>query len=337
MIARPSGWAPSVSESQTESWDGPQLDVSILVPVLNEAVTLVTVVEEIETAFNDLPDLAFEVVFIDDGSTDESWKTISELAARHPAVRGVRLRRNLGKAAALKVGVETSTGKVIVTMDADLQDDAAELPRFLEELDTGYDLVSGWKHDRKDPLGKRLPSKVFNSITGIVTGVRLHDHNCGFKAASRQVYEQVPLYGELHRYVPVTAFSLGYRIGEIPVNHRPRTHGKSKYGIERYVRGFLDLLTVFMLTRYGRRPGHLFGGAGIIFGVVGFLVLAYLSGVWAFTDQPIGTRPLLFFGILLEVVAVQLVSLGVLSELVQSRTADRSLVDPVIDDTELTR
>jgi dolichol-phosphate mannosyltransferase len=307
------------------------MDVSVIVPVLNEAATLAALVDEIRAGLSSLPDLDYEVVFVDDGSTDESWKTIATLSYEHPQVRGVRLRRNMGKAAALKVGLESSVGQTVVTMDADLQDDAAELPRFLAELDSGADLVSGWKRDRKDPLSKRLPSKVFNGITGMVTGVKLHDHNCGFKAARREIYEQVPLYGELHRYVPVTAVSLGYRIGEIPVNHRPRTHGKSKYGFERYVRGFIDLLTVLMLTRYGRRPGHLFGGAGIMSGLVGFLILTYLTGVWFFTDDPIGTRPLLFLGILLEVVAVQLLSLGVLSELVQSRTAEQPLVDPTID------
>jgi glycosyltransferase involved in cell wall biosynthesis len=307
------------------------LDVSVIVPVLDEEATLTTVTDEIDAAFSQLPELAYEVVFVDDGSTDASWKLIADLAAERDTVRGIRLRRNLGKAAALKVGVASCSGRIVVTMDGDLQDDAAEIPRFLDELDAGYDLVSGWKQERKDPVSKRLPSKVFNSITGIVTGVSLHDHNCGFKAARREVYEQVPLYGELHRYVPVMAHSLGYRIGEIPVNHRPRTHGRSKYGFERYVRGFLDLLTVLMLTRYGRRPGHLFGGLGVAFGVVGFFILSYLTGVWVLTDEPIGTRPLLSLGILLEVLAVQLISLGVLSELIQSRTVDDPLIDPVID------
>lgn len=313
------------------SSDRPALDVSVIIPVLDEEATIETITDEIDAVLGKLSELSYEIVFVDDGSRDTSWKVIAGLAAERAPVRGIRLRRNLGKAAALKVGVGASTGRIVVTMDADLQDDPAELPRFLEELDAGFDLVSGWKRDRKDPIGKRLPSKIFNSTTNVVTGVSLHDHNCGFKAARREVYEQVPLYGELHRYVPVTAYNLGYRIGEIPVNHRPRTHGKSKYGLERYVRGFLDLLTVLMLTRYGRRPGHLFGGLGVIFGMVGFAILTYLTGVWVFTDHAIGTRPLLFLGILLEVLAVQLISLGVLSELIQSRTADRPLDDAVID------
>jgi dolichol-phosphate mannosyltransferase len=313
-----------------EPRDG-SVDVSIIVPVFDEAATLGSVADEVERAFTELPNLAYEVVFVDDGSRDSSWAVMRELATSRPPVRAVRLRRNRGKAAALEVGVAHSTGRVIVTMDADLQDDAAEIPRFIAELDAGYDLVSGWKQTRKDPLSKRLPSRVFNRITGIVTGVRLHDHNCGFKAARREVYEQVPLYGELHRFVPAMAHSLGYRIGEIPVNHRPRTHGRSKYGFERYVRGFLDLLTVVMLTRYGRRPGHLFGGLGIVVGIVGFAILSYLTGVWVFTDHAIGTRPLLMLGVLLEVLAVQLVSLGILSELVISRTRSGPSSDLVVE------
>ena len=304
-------------------------DVSIVVPVLDEQDTLATLVDEVALALAPRPGLRYEVVFVDDGSRDASWSVISQLAAAHPTVSGVRLRRNLGKAAALKVGVSASTGSVIVTMDGDLQDDPAEILQFLDMLASGYDLVSGWKQSRQDPLSKRLPSKLYNRATGLVTGVRLHDHNCGFKAARRQVYEEVQLYGELHRYVPAMAHSLGYRVGELPVHHRPRTHGRSKYGFERYVRGFLDLLTVLMLTRYRRRPAHLFGGIGALFGLVGFVILSYLTGVWLFTDHPIGTRPLLSLGILLEVLAVQLISLGILSELVLSRTQDHAGPDLV--------
>jgi len=325
--------AEQLGESSLPSPSEPDVvDVSVVVPVLDEEATLEAVADEIGEAFSTLPDTSYEVVFVDDGSRDGSWKVIEELATEQVEVRGVRLRRNLGKAAALRIGVSSSVGRTIVTLDGDLQDDPAEIPRFLDELDAGHDLVSGWKHDRKDPLSKRLPSKLFNRITGLVTGVSLHDHNCGFKAARREVYEQIPLYGELHRYVPVTAYSLGYRVGEIPVRHRPRTHGRSKYGFERYVRGFLDLLTVLMLTRYGRRPGHLFGGIGVFVGAVGFVILAYLSGVWIFTDHAIGTRPLLSLGVLLEVLAVQLVSLGVLSELIQSRTQDHQPINPIIDE-----
>lgn len=304
------------------------VDVSVIVPVLNERRSLITVADEIDEAFTRRADLTYEVVFVDDGSTDGSWRMISRLAARGRA-RGVRLRRNFGKATALKVGVSCSIGRTVVTLDGDLQDDPAEIPRFLDELDAGYDLVSGWKEQRRDPLSKRLPSKLFNHITSRVTGVALRDHNCGFKAARREVYEQVPLYGELHRYVPATAHGLGFRIGEIPVHHRQRKHGRSKYGFERYLRGFLDLLTVVMLTRYRRRPAHLFGGLGAMVGLAGLAMLLYLGGVWVLTDQAVGTRPLLALAVLAEVVAVQLLSLGVLSELVLSRSDERPLLDVV--------
>jgi len=307
------------------------IDLSIIVPVLDEAETLAVLVDEVTAALAAAPAKCYEIVFVDDGSRDRSWTVIRGLSQRFGSVRGVRLRRNLGKAAALEVGVAHSSGPVIITMDADLQDDAAEIPRFLAELDGGQELVCGWKRVRRDPWSKRVPSRVFNRVTGLATGVRLHDHNCGFKAARREVYEQVPLYGELHRFVPAVAHSLGYRVGEIPVNHRPRSHGRSKYGLERYVRGLLDLLTVVMLTRYGRRPGHLFGGLGAAFGLVGFVILAYLTGLWMFTDAAIGARPLLMLGVLLEVLAVQLVSLGILSELIISRTRSSPSADLIVE------
>lgn len=310
---------------------GGALDISVIVPVLDERDTLETLVTEIGTAFDGIPGTSYEVIFVDDGSSDDTWTVIENLSAAHPPVRGIRFRRNLGKAAALAAGVAQSTGATVITMDGDLQDDPKEIPAFLAELDAGADLVSGWKRDRKDPLSKRLPSKAYNRVTGIVTGVRLHDHNCGFKAARREVYEQVPLYGELHRYVPAMAHSLGYKVTEIPVNHRSRTFGRSKYGFERYFRGFLDLLTVLLLTKYGRRPAHLFGGTGVVVGFVGFVILTYLTGVWVFTDDAIGTRPLLMLGVLLEVLAVQLISLGILSELVLSRTENRAAPDMVVE------
>ncbi|MBQ6640865.1 MAG: glycosyltransferase, partial [Saccharopolyspora sp.] len=229
-------------------------------------------------------------------------------------------------------------GRLLVTLDADLQDDPAEVPRLLAALDAGADLVSGHKAQRKDPLGKRLPSRLFNWMTGVITGLRLSDHNCGLKAARTEVYRRVPLYGELHRYIPALAHQLGYRVCELPVHHRPRAHGKSNYGLERYVRGALDLLTVVALTRYGRRPAHLFGGLGVVAGALGTLILLYLTGIWMFTEQSIGTRPLLTLGILLEIFSVQMISTGLLAELVLHRTgrdADVSVL--VADDTASSR
>ncbi len=311
--------------------DLPSVDLSILVPALNEGPTLPTLIDEIRASMARLEGVTYEVIVIDDGSTDASWETIVELAASWPVVRGQRMRRNFGKAAALSVGLGEARGTIVMTMDADLQDDPDEIPRFLEALDGDADLVSGWKRTRNDPISKRLPSKFFNWTTNKATGLELHDHNCGFKAARREVYDAIPLYGELHRYVPAMAHALGFRVQELPVNHRPRTQGSSKYGLERYLRGMLDLITVVTLTRYGRRPGHLFGGIGVVIGLIGAAILLYLTGVWVFTDHPIGGRPLLTLGVLLEVVAVQLISLGVLSELLLSQSNPRPPTTFVID------
>ncbi|MDA3646523.1 glycosyltransferase family 2 protein [Saccharopolyspora indica] len=310
----------------------PLPQVSLLAPAKNEQENLPALFAEISEAMQQ-QDRSWELVVVDDGSTDGSWQVISEHAARDPRIRGIRLRRNFGKAAALAAGVAEVRGELLVTLDADLQDDPAEIPRLLAELDAGADLVSGHKANRQDPLGKRLPSKVFNWFTGLITGLKLSDHNCGLKAARTEVYRRVPLYGELHRYIPALAHQLGYRVAELPVHHRPRLHGKSKYGLERYLRGALDLLTVVALTRYGRRPAHLFGGLGMLAGTIGTLILLYLTGVWLFTDDPIGTRPLLTLGILLEIFAVQMISVGLLAELVlHHRTGRDRDVDVLVAD-----
>ena len=297
--------------------------VSVLVPVKDEEATLATLVDQIATMFATQPDVNYEVIFVDDGSTDSSWQVMQELAATDARIRALRLRRNFGKAAALAAAVGETRGQRIVTMDADLQDDPAEVPRLLAELDDGADLVSGHKADRKDPLGKRIPSKFFNKMTGVLTGLKLNDHNCGLKAARTEVYQRVPLYGELHRYIPALAHQQGYRVRELAVNHRAREHGKSKYGLERYVRGAIDLLTVMTITKYGRRPAHLFGGLGIASFLLGFLVLAYLTIAKLFVGATIGDRPLLMLGILLVILGVQMISIGLIAEIVLHRTSSR--------------
>ncbi|GAA4859253.1 glycosyltransferase family 2 protein [Saccharopolyspora rosea] len=307
-----------------------EIEVSLLAPAKNESESLPRLFAEIREA---MAGRSWELVVVDDGSTDDSWRVIGEHAAADPRIRGIRLRRNFGKAAALAAGVAEVRGRLLVTLDADLQDDPAEIPRLLAELDAGADLVSGHKAERRDPLGKRLPSKVFNWVTGLITGLRLSDHNCGLKAARTEVYRRVPLYGELHRYIPALAHRLGYRVRELPVHHRARVHGRSHYGLERYARGALDLLTVVALTRYGRRPAHLFGGLGLLAGTIGTLILLYLTGVWLFTPESIGTRPLLTLGILLEIFAVQMVSLGLLAELVLHRTGRDADVTILVSDT----
>ena len=241
-------------------------------------------------------------------------------------MRVVRLRRNFGKAAALAAGFEQARGDVVVTIDGDLQDDPAEIPRLLAKLDEGFDLVSGWKARRQDPLARRLLSKIFNAVVARLSGVRLHDMNCGLKAYRAEVAGSLPLYGELHRFVPVLAHQRGYRVAELSVNHRPRPHGRSRYGLERYLRAFLDLLTVSFIGRYRHRPLHLFGGLGLVLGLAGLATLLYLT-VLKLAGNAIGHRPLLTLGVLLVVVGMQFFSLGLISEMITShheeRTADR--------------
>ena len=298
------------------------LDVSVIIPARDEAPTIAPLFAEITEAMAQRPDLGFEIVFVDDGSVDDTWAQIAALAERDGRVQAVRFRRNFGKAAALAAGLRNARGGIIITMDADMQDDPHELPRMLAELEAGQDLVTGYKEKRRDPLGKRLPSKLFNRATGWVTGLRLRDHNSGLRVARREVYDTIPLYGELHRYVPALAHAQGFGVTELAVNHRPRAHGRSKYGLERYARGALDLLTVVAISRFGRRPAHLLGGFGLLFGLLGTLILMYLAGVWVFTDNAIGQRPLLQLGILLDLLAVQLVGMGLLAELIIHRTKD---------------
>ncbi len=298
--------------------------ISVVVPVHDEERTVALLYEELQAALEPLQQ-EWETVFVDDGSTDGSFAALTRLHSAHDNVRVVRLRRNFGKAAALAAGFTNAQGDVVVTIDADLQDDPAEIPRLLVKLDEGFDLVSGWKTHRRDPLTRRVPSKIFNWVTGRVSGLRLHDLNCGLKAYRADVVRDLRLYGELHRFIPVLAHYNGYRIAELPVNHRPREHGRSRYGVERYVRGFLDLLTVSFIGRYRHRPLHLFGGLGLILGLLGFIVLIYLTAL-KLDGHAIGQRPLLILGVLLVVVGLQFFSLGLISELITSQHEERAAV-----------
>lgn len=296
--------------------------VSIIVPVMNEEETIVELTERILDV--DRAQDRFRLVglhFIDDGSSDSTWSRIEAATAADPRVRGSRLRRNFGKATALQIGVEECQGDIVVTMDGDLQDDPQELPRFVAAIEAGDDVVSGWKKMRHDPLGKTLPSKLFNAITSRASGIHLHDFNCGFKAYRREVFQSVHLYGELHRFVPVLAHAVGFRIGEIEVTHHPRRFGHSKYGAKRFLRGLLDLFTVLTVTRYARKPGHLFGAGGVLLGAAGTGILAWLSVLWLLGHR-IGERPLLLLGVLLVLVGVQLLMFGLLAELLISRDRD---------------
>jgi glycosyltransferase involved in cell wall biosynthesis len=304
-----------------------QIEVSVILPVLDEVESLGLLHRELTEVLQRLG-RSYEILFVDDGSRDGSFQRIEKLAIEDPSVRAVQLRRNFGKSAALAVGFREAQGDVIVTLDADLQDDPAEIPKLLARLEDGFDLVSGWKENRQDPRSKTWPSRLFNWVTGFLTGVRLHDFNSGFKIYRREVVQEIRLYGELHRFIPALAAWRGFQVTEIPVHHRARQYGRSKFGSARLWRGFLDLLTVLFLTRYTRRPLHLFGGLGLIAWTVGFAVNAYLTGIWLSGAQPIGHRPLLAFGVLSMLVGVQFFAVGLLSELVlsyQTRTDDVSI------------
>src|ERR687896_969103 len=249
--------------------------ISVVVPVHDEERSVEPLYEELRAALEPL-DRPWEAVFVDDGSTDGSFAALTRLHSAAPNVKVVRLRRNFGKAAALAAGFRHADGDIVVTIDADLQDDPAEIPRLLTKLDEGFDLVSGWKAQRRDPLSRRVPSRIFNAVVGRVSGLRLHDLNSGLKAYRAEVVRNLRIYGELHRFLPVLAHDRGYRVAELPVNHRPREHGKSRYGVERYLRGFLDFLTVWFMGRYRHRPLHLFGGLGLVLGLQ-FFSLGLLS------------------------------------------------------------
>jgi glycosyltransferase involved in cell wall biosynthesis len=308
--------------------------ISVVIPVHDEERSIGLLYEELRAALEQLGE-AWEAIFVDDGSTDGTFASLTRLHAEHAHVRVVRLRRNFGKSAALAAGFRHAEGTVVVTIDADLQDDPAEIPRLLAKLDEGFDLVSGWKVQRRDPLSRRIPSRIFNGVVGRVSGLPLHDLNCGLKAYRAQVVRNLRIYGELHRFLPVLAHDRGYRVAELPVNHRPREHGRSRYGVERYLRGFLDFLTVWFMGRYRHRPLHLFGGLGLTLGAIGTVLLTYLT-VLKLSGEAIGHRPLLTLGVLLVVVGLQFFSLGLVSELITShheeRAAEREREDLHVDE-----
>ena len=295
--------------------------LSIVIPVYNEAESLETLHREL-IELSDAQGYDLDIIFVDDGSTDQSWSIIRRLAAGDARVRGLRFRRNFGKAAALSAGFSHARGDLVMTLDADLQDDPREIPRFLAAMQNNLDVVSGWKKVRHDPWHKVFPSRVFNALVSKLTGVKLHDHNCGMKCYRREIFDEVRLYGELHRFVPVLAASRGFRVGEIEINHRPRQFGRSKYGFARFVKGFLDLLTVKFLTGFGQRPQHILGSIGLVSFVIGALMLIYLTGYWIISRLDLGvevihlsTRPLLLYSIALLLLGGQFMSIGFLAEL----------------------
>jgi glycosyltransferase involved in cell wall biosynthesis len=308
--------------------------LSVVIPVRDEGGSLRELHRQL-TAILDRLDVRSEVLFVDDGSTDDSPAVMRELADLDPRVAVLRLRRNFGKATALAAGFQYARGEIILTMDADLQDDPAEMPRFLDALEDA-DLVSGWKTPRRDPLAKRIPSRVFNAVTSRLSRVALHDFNCGFKAYRRDVVEGLDLYGELHRFIPVLAHAKGFKVVEIPVAHRPRVHGRSKYRSERFLRGAFDLATVLFLSVYRRRPLHLFGVLGLAFLSAGFLADAYLTVLWLLGQRPIGNRPLLALGTLLILLGFQMLVFGLLAEMITAATHRRSDVRQLVREVRRT-
>lgn len=295
--------------------------LSIVIPVYNEEGNLRELYRQV-TAVLDRERIPFEIILVDDGSRDGTWQVIKELNDADDRIIAIRHRRNFGKARGLSNGFAIANGDVIITMDGDLQDEPTELPRFLSTLGEGYDLVSGWKQRRQDPLGKTLPSKFFNWTVRRASGVQLHDFNCGFKAYRKDVTENIRLYGELHRFTPVLANAEGFKVAELPVKHNPRTWGTSKYGWSRLLKGFLDLLTVVFLTRYRYRPLHLFGIPGVLAIALGGLLGLYLSFDRLVLGNPIGTRPLLMLAVLLMIMGTQFFGLGLLGEYLAADNQD---------------
>ncbi len=298
-------------------------DISIVVPLFNEAESIAELVEQITDAISKsrLEELfghrpSFEVLFINDGSNDGSDKVIKQLIAVHSEVKLISFRRNYGKSAGLDAGFKAAQGKYVITMDADLQDNPYEIEPLIRKLEEGYDLVSGWKKKRYDPITKTLPSKLFNAVTRLLSGVPLHDFNCGLKAYRHEVVKSLQIYGEMHRYIPVLAKWNGFRVGELVVQHRARKYGQSKFGISRFFNGFLDLLTVLFITKYMKRPMHFFGMAGIVAFIIGFAISFYLALEKVMFNASVSQRPLLLLGVMLIILGVQLFGIGLLGEMI---------------------
>ncbi|VTS00102.1 glycosyltransferase family 2 protein [Tuwongella immobilis] len=329
----------TVADSQSSALASTGM-VSLVVPVYNEVESLHILVGEIREVMTQLQ-RPFEVIFVDDGSRDGSWSAIQKLAAEQPEIRAIRFRRNFGKAAALQAGFRMVRGEVALTLDADLQDDPHEIPRFLELLNEGYDVISGWKKVRHDPWHKVFPSRVFNGMISTLTGVKLHDHNCGMKCYRAEVLKEVRLYGELHRFIPVLAAAKGYRVGEMVINHRARKYGHSKYGVRRFIKGFLDLLTVSFITSFGRRPQHMLGSLGLGSFALGLLGMTYLAITWVIrwfqpdaAIEPLHNRPLLSYSLTALLFGAQLFLFGLIAEMLvvtQSKDEDSFSIAETLD------
>ncbi len=311
-----------------------RLDISVVVPLFNEEESLGELVAWIDRVAHE-NSLSYEVIMVNDGSTDGSWEVVKELSAKYPTVKGISFMRNYGKSAALYSGFEMASGEVVFTMDADLQDSPDEIPEMRRMiLEDGYDLVSGWKRKRYDPIGKRWPSKFFNLTARIMSGIRLHDFNCGLKAYRLKVVKSIEVYGEMHRYMPILAKHAGFkRIGEKVVEHRERKYGYSKFGLERMVKGYLDLISVTFMSHFGRSPMYRFGGLGTLMFLAGFVALAWIVVEKLAWGVPVTNQPLFYFGLTTVVLGVQLFLAGFLGELINRRSSDRNhyLIDEKLE------
>ncbi len=289
--------------------------VSVVIPLYNEEGSITELNNELRSVLGGMG-VPYEIVFVDDGSTDKSFQILREIYRSNKRIKIVRFRRNFGKSAALAMGFKRAQGSIIITMDGDLQDDPTEIPHLVREIKKGFDVISGWKRKRKDPLAKIIPSKLFNTVVRVVTGIRIHDFNCGLKAYRAEAAKNLKVYGELHRFLPVLAHWQGFRVGEKTVNHRPRKFGRTKFGIGRFFKGFLDFLTVLFTTRYAARPLHLFGTIGLLSLLTGFVIDAYLTVRWFLGQITLSNRPLLLAGFLLIIVGVQFIAIGLLGEMI---------------------
>lgn len=290
--------------------------LSLIIPAKDEEDSIPILYQEIIQATQNLKH-DFEIIFVDDGSKDNTYSNLKKISEQDKKVKIVRLRGNFGKSVALQVGFENSQGEIIVTLDSDLQDDPTEIVNFINKIEEGYDLVNGWKKNRKDPFfSKVIPSKIINFCTHLLIGIRIHDINCGYKAYRREVVNSLNLYGELYRFIPIIAAKQNFQVAEIVVNHRPRKYGKSKYGWGRGIKGILDLLTVFFITGFTQRPGHFFGTLGLISFFLGFIIGLYITYLRLSTGTIQYRQPLLFLGMLLMIIGIQLISTGLLAEMI---------------------
>lgn len=310
-----------------------QLDLSFIIPANDEEGSVKALYKEINEAVNKLGK-SYEIIFIDDGSRDNTFEVLKKLHQEDKRVKVVRLRGNFGKSNALQTGFDKAAGEIVFTLDADLQDNPSEIPNFLKKLDEGYDLVSGWKKNRHDPISKVIPSRILNYTTGKLTGVKLHDINCGFKAYRSEVVKNLNLYGELYRFIPIFAAKQSYRVTEIVVDHRARKFGRTKFGWERNIKGLLDLITIVFLTGYLKRPGHFFGTLGLISFFFGFLIGLYITYLRVTTGTIQYRQPLLFLGMLLMIIGIQLISTGLLAEMMiysKEKVSNTSLIKETLE------